>query len=75
MIYSLHPTSTANIWDFLIKRPVAQKRDYSCDKTSRRQANRDVSYLMAKFLPFCNEKSKFCSLRIIRNTVLFMFET
>jgi hypothetical protein len=30
-------------------------RGYSCDKTSTRRADRDVSHLIAKFLPLCDE--------------------
>jgi hypothetical protein len=53
------PAETTNIWDFSSKHPIAQRRSYSCDNTSMCQANRDISHLLAKFLPSSYENRSY----------------
>jgi hypothetical protein len=70
--YAFHPTQTIDMWDFFVKHPIAQKRGYSCDMTSTRQANEANLTLDRQSSPVLWQKSRLCYLGMIPNTMLFI---
>jgi hypothetical protein len=56
-IFIRYPDSfeIANVWNFSTKHPISQRRSYSCDETSMRRADQDISPLLTKFLPSRDE--------------------
>jgi hypothetical protein len=57
----LNLSGTPYIWDFSMKRSIAQRRSYGCDGTSMRQADQDISHLFTKFFPSSDENRSYPS--------------
>jgi hypothetical protein len=50
-----HPYHIRNISPSATKHPIPPRRSYSSDKTSQRQADPEMSFLLDKSLPSCDE--------------------